>query len=636
LRAIGRDGWLWRLLGLASVSLFAFAGAGCDTSQTTLPPPECPVLPTNWTFTDFGALGHTAVSPPGLGFVITPVSPGTIVGNNVLEPFNTRKVTSVFAFLDAGENATPTARAVIYKLDAAGMPTGEPLAASPETEIATFPAHWYRFDFPDNGVSVGPGSYLIGIWTGGVGRTLLFAPGGTATLTSFFAASAPYDSTALPPPSPSGSQGGKGWALYALYIDSAEVHPSAYTPAAPAPTTSINLELGQLYMRYRVIDALQTTGIDDPYPEGGIAIDDVQLVQGSATDANPNTLVLRFTPWRRGPQGQQLPLTRSYRLTLRLTPFLMTPEAEPDASKRQIMLGKDENGLPLNDGIAIRFDLVELHSLSYDEKVECKPDSVTRLSTNPKFDEIDKIVLAELSKSLADRPPFVIPTKAVTDVFKSLDAPATIDGMSLGTDGDFKLGLHVKGVTGQTFDPQTTLSLFPSTDWAIDIDPTLMQSAIGTKATEEADKLSQIGLASTGTVRVVIDPGGIVRIYQPMQGCGSGNLGNMYVRVRMSIARIGPNAPPPGTRYVLNALQDIDFDGAVRNCLNTKPLVFFGGLGFLRVGQCEVMTDIQFKISPKDWFYATALDTDGVFYIAGRSTFLDALRSALPPVPTCS
>jgi hypothetical protein len=623
-------------LCLAFVSLFAFAGVGCDTSQTTLPPPECPVLPTKWTFTDVGALGHTAVSPPGLGFVITPVAPGTIVGNVVLEPFNTRKVTSVFAFLDAGVNATPTARAVIYKLDAAGMPTGEPLAASAEIKIATFPAHWYRFDFPDNGVSLGPGSYLIGIWTGGTGTTLLYAPGGTATLTGFFAPSVPYDSRALPPPSPSGGPpGGKGWALYGLYAESAEIDPSVYTPTAPADTTSINLELGQLYMRFRVIDALQTKGIDDPYPESGIAIDDVRLAQGSANDANPHTLVLRFTPWLRGTHGEQVSLQRSYSLTLRVTPFLLTSDTQPDLRARNIMLGKDENGQPLNDGIAIRFDLVELHSLSYDQTVDCKPDA-KGFSTNPNFDEIDKKILEQVSKALASQHPLVLPTKAVTDVFSSLEAPSTIDGVNLGTDRELKLGLHVKGVTGQTFDPQTTLSRFPSTDWAIDIDPTLMQSAIGSKVTKEADKLSQFGMASTGTVRVVIDPGGIIRIYQPMQGCGSGNLGNMYVRVRMSIGRIGQDAPPPGTRYVLNALQDIDFDGAVRNCLNTKPPIFFVGLGSLRVGQCEVMTDIQFRISPKDWFYATALATDGVFYIAGRSTFVDASRSTVPPVPVCS
>jgi hypothetical protein len=637
MRVIRRDAWPGRWSSLAFVLLFAFAGVGCDTSQTTLPPPECPVLPTKWTFVDVGALGHTAVSPPGLGFVIYPLPPGTIAGNIVLEPFNTRKVTSVFAFLQGGDNATPTARAVIYKADAAGMPTGEPLAASAQIEIAAYPAHWYRFDFPDDGVVVGPGSYLIGIWTGGVGTTRLFSPGDTVTLTGF-SASVPYNSTASPPPNPSGSPGGRGWALYGLYADSVEVDPSAYTPAAPVDTTSINLELGQLYMRTRVIDALQTKGIDDPYPEAGIAIDDVQLVQGSAGDANPHTLVVRFTPWLRGAQGAQVSLQRSYRLTLRVTPFLLTPDTEPNVSKRSIMLGKDENGQPLNDGIAIRFDLVELRSLSYDQKVECKPDA-KGFSTNPNFDEIDKRILAEVSTSLAIQHPLVLPTKAVTDVFSSLDAPSTIDGVNLGTDRDFKIGLRVKDVAGQTFDPQTNLGRFPSTDWAIDIDPTVMKSAIGKKATNEADKLGPlvaVAASSTAKVRVEIDPGGIVRIYQPMEGCGSGNLGNMYVRVMMSIARIGPNGPPPSTRYVLNAPQDIDFDARVKTCLNTKPLIFFGGLNFARVGQCEVMTDIQFKASPNDWFYATALDTDGVFYIAGRSTFVDASRSTVPPVPVCS
>ena len=181
----------------------------------------------------------------------------------------------------------------------------------------------------------------------------------------------------------------QAYALYGLYIDSVEqVDPSAFTPAVRASSTSVNLELDQLYMRHRVIDTLQAVGIDNPSPDSGVAIDDLRLVQSPEGSTNPNMLVVRITPWLRGAQGQQVSLQRSYRLDLKLTPFLLTPDTEPNDALRHDMLGKDENGQPLDDGIAIRFDLVELHSLTYDEAVKCP---------SPNFDLIDKNILESLS-----------------------------------------------------------------------------------------------------------------------------------------------------------------------------------------------------------------------------------------------
>lgn len=640
MKVIGPAGWLWRLFYLSSVSLLAFAGAGCDRHQTTLPPELCPALPTLWTFTDYGALGHSEVARPGLEFHITPTGPGTIAGNVVRgAPSDITWVTSVFAFLQAGENATPKARAVIYQLDASGSPTGEPLAASAEMEIATFPAHWYRFDFP-HGVPLRQGSYLIGIWTGGSGRTLLFAPGSAATLTGFFADSVPYDSLALPPASPSGSQGGKGWALYGLYRKRPVVQfdPSTYTPATPAQMTSINLELGQLYMRHRVLEALQATGIENPYPEGGIEINDLRLVQGSATDPNPNTLVVTITPWRRGAQGQHVSLQRSYRMTLKLTTFLLTPETESDASKRSAMLGNDENGQPLNAGVAIHFDLVELHSLSYDENVECNPDPDTGRSTNPKFDQIDSLVLENLSTSLATTRPLIIPTKAVTDAIANLSGSSpTIDGVALATDVDFKLGLHVKGFTGKPFDSQTTLGRFSSVDWAIDVDKAFVISKITSQLTSAAttSKLSPVGAA-----RVEFDPGGTLRVYQKVGGCLSGDIGNVYALARMAIVRIGPIGPPPATRYALGIQVTPDADARVKTCALVNGTYLEDSFKHAQIGNvggtvCDEPSDIQFKVSPTEWFYATALDTDDIFYIGGRSTSADTWRGPRPPVPAC-
>ena len=44
----------------------------------------------------------------------------------------------------------------------------------------------------------------------------------------------------------------------------------------------------------------------------------------------------------------------------------------------------------------------------------------------------------------------MVPTKAVTDAISKLGVSTTIDGINLGTDGDFKLGLHVKDTAGKS------------------------------------------------------------------------------------------------------------------------------------------------------------------------------------------
>ena len=443
-----------------------------------------------------------------------------------------------------------------------------------------------------------------------------------------FVADAPYDASASAPGGPSGSPSGVQYALYGLYADSVQqIDPGGYTPAARAETTSVNLELDKLYMRHRVIDALQGTGIDNPSPAEGVDVNDVRLVQQPDSSATPNMLVLRITPWLRGAQGQHVSLQRSYRLDLKLTPYLLTPETEPDARKRHNLLGTDEKGHPLDDGIAIRFDLVELHSLTYDQKVEC---------SNPNFDPIDAKFLEGLSNQLAAQAPFIVPTKAVTDAIGKLGASTAIDGINLGTDGDFKLGLRVKGAAGRSFQPQTALSHFPSDDWAIDIDPDLIKPAIGAIVASGA---SSAGLTPNGSARVEFDPGGVLRIYQNVGGCGSGDIGNVYALVTMSIVRIGPDGPPPGTQYVLRAVQTPDADARVKTCILVSHLG--RGLATATIGPgtstacTDVMAKIAFQVSPSEWFYATALDTDGVFYIAGRSSSADAWRGARPAVASC-
>jgi hypothetical protein len=616
--ALRRAGYALALL-LALVTLF-----GCDSTQTTIHV-DCPVLPTQWTRADYRGLGNTTAFNPFNA--PTALSPGTITGNvQTLASPDARDITAVFGYMDLGGNESATVRAVIYRTDSSGRPLGAPIATSGEVRLAQEPARWQKFEFPDPSVHLAPGGYFVGIWSGGPGTARLYEPATAQAAVRGFVAGAPYDAAAPPPSTPNGSPSGTQYALYGLYADSVQrIDPASYTPAARAEMTSINLELDQLYMRHRVLEALQGSGIDDPSPGQGVTINDVRLVQQSDSSPNPNMLVLRITPWLRGAQGQQVSLQRSYRVDLRLTPYLLT--SADDAAKRRNLLGNDENGQPLDAGIAIRFDLVELHSLTYDQKVEC---------SNPNFDLIDAKFLEGLSNQLASQAPFVVPTKAVTDAIGKLGASTTIDGVNLGTDGDFKLGLRVQGLPGRTFEPQTALSHFPSDDWAIDIDPDLIKPAIGAIVASGA---RSVGLVPNGSARVELDPGGVLRIYQNVGGCGAGNIGNVYALVTMSIVRVGPAGPPPKTQYVLRAVKVSDGDARVKACGLVSHLA--NGLATATIGPgtsnpcTDAMATISFEVSPSEWFYATALDTDGVFYIAGRSSSADSWRGARPEVPSC-
>src|SRR5205823_5747940 len=44
---------------------------------------------------------------------------------------------------------------------------------------------------------------------------------------------------------------------------------------------------------------------------------------------------------------------------------------------------------------------------------------------------------------------------------------------------------------------------------------------------------------------------------------------------------------------------------------------------------------LEFNVSTNDHFYATTVDTDQFFYVAGRSTFMDQIVGQRPAVPSC-
>jgi hypothetical protein len=597
----------------------AVALAGCDGGGGGgggLPPVSCPAPPTKWMVPDYRAIGQSSV-----GTTPTRIASGSIVGN-VAELDTSSSVSKVFVYLERSEIFAAGVRAVIYPTDSAGTPNGKPLAVSDQLVIDSGPPRWRAFTLP--AVQLALGKYFVGIWTGGAGTINLFATAGASPAYTW---TVPYDATAPPPSWAGTSTGATSWSLYALYNRSpALLDPASYTPAPRSTNTSIDLEMGQLYLRRRITTALQATGIDNPSPDAGMFVRDLRLEERTSGSEKVNVLNLNVEPWVRGAQNQPVSLQRFYRVVLKITPYLLTPSTEPDAAKRRTLLGG------ANSGLALRFELIELYNLSFGRPVNC---------SRTDLDLFDAPFLDGLQQSLSSQVPLVIPTSTITDVAAKLTGSSPdVSGVNLGSDLDLKIGFALSGTAGRPFEPQTSLSRFPGSDWAINIDTLLVASAIDSQVRTAITSTN--GLSVIGTPTIAFVPGGLnVDVSVRVSGCGYSTTGSVSVEVEMMVRRIGPDGPPPLTRYVIRAPQ------------TTKPaLGVFGTLCYLVLnpmgsatltigpGCFDVLSVVQFEASPGDWFYATSIDTDNVFYIAGRSSYMDMVRAneGLPPrpaVPPC-
>src|SRR5207248_1306195 len=115
--------------------------------------------------------------------------------------------------------------------------------------------------------------------------------------------------------------------------------------------------LSELYMRHKIKDQLEKPPPDNPTPDSGFFVNDVALSEQGTGAQKLNLLTIQITPWLRGADGNPVSLQRSYRLTLKIVPYLVTATTIPDPQKRQAFIGVADNGA------ALRFELVDLYSL---------------------------------------------------------------------------------------------------------------------------------------------------------------------------------------------------------------------------------------------------------------------------------
>lgn len=402
--------------------------------------------------------------------------------------------------------------------------------------------------------------------------------------------------------------------------------PPAAFSAAPAPAmagqSSVDVELGRTYLLNRVRTMLAT----DPTQDSGAFIGNI-----SHRDVTDNAgkrrsqLELTLEPWLKGQNGQPASLQRYYKLTLQLTPRLVTPTTVPDVNVRRQLLQCDPAtavDCDTRESAMLSFDLVELYNTSFSRPACTTPDM------------IDSRLVPQIYDLLARQAPLQLPTDAVGALLASAaGTPVQLTDVNVSLDNLLKLGLQYTIGTTHAFDTQTMLlGRFPNRDWLVDIDTSIMTTAVrGRLQTELNNSVTTMGSTVTsfsaqflpGEIRatgsVAVPPRGVcgstttlgINIVAPALACRDIN-GQSVIA-----ARVDAQPTAPAFCLILNTFWDNLNVGIASDALPTFP----------------TLAAVQFPAGPNDVFYGTDLDLDNAFTIAGRSTVMDALdATATPPL----
>ena len=398
--------------------------------------------------------------------------------------------------------------------------------------------------------------------------------------------------------------------------------PPAAFSAAPAPAmagqSSVDVELSRTYLLNRVRTMLAT----DPTQDSGAFIGNIS--HRDVTDAagkRRSQIELTLEPWLKGQNGQPASLQRYYKLTLQLTPRLVTPSTVPDVTVRRQLLQCDPataSDCDTRESALLSFDLVELYNTSFSRPACTTPDS------------IDSRLVPQIYDLLARQAPLQLPTLAIGTLLSSAaGTPVQLTDVNVSLDSLLKLGLQYNVGATHNFDTQTMLlSRFPNRDWLVDLDTSIMTAAVRSRmatALTSAAPGATITTFSTsfipGEIRVTgsaaLTVPGIcggtatlaIRARNPAQMCKDAN--------NQSIIASWTDSSTATSNFCVNFISFWSNFGV--GTISGPPIVW------------PTLAAVQFPAAPGDDFYGTDLDLDGAFTIAGRSTVMDALDAAANP-----
>jgi hypothetical protein len=410
------------------------------------------------------------------------------------------------------------------------------------------------------------------------------------------------------------------------------LNPGDYPAAPHSGTTSIDIQLSPPYLKEILRARLEAPPADNPNPDSGVFVDSVSLAQTGSGAQRLSLADVMVTPWLLGNNGVHARWTYSYTLRLKIVPYMVTTATVPDESKRRALLTSSDQGAVL------RFDLQELRG--HGEMIAC---------SSPNFNLVDAKVLTSLYHALGHEEPLRLPTAALTSIAeKMLGVKTRLIGLDIGSDSGVKIGFLLDSGSPRTFDPFVTFGHLPSSDWGVMLDTSFVTAAV------TAQINTQIGAIPSATVDAVsvafqqgstLGAGTIaVTVKGTLHKCGNIHF-TSAVTVSVAILRrsdgtvvFGPMTQtttndanlPQGACIVLDQI----FSSIANPLGSATGTVSQGGPCVNPLGD-----PVQFNASPNDVFYATAVDTDNVFFVAGRSTFMDGVlgpgAAGRAPVPNC-
>ncbi len=394
--------------------------------------------------------------------------------------------------------------------------------------------------------------------------------------------------------------------------------PSSQCPPLPAVTdrgpippmagqSSVDIELDRLYIIERVRTMIEQSQTGD----AGVFVRGIDLKEIlDASNQRISVIAIRLEPWLRGQSGQPASLQRSYRLTLKATPHLITPATVPDPARRRQLLCPPNASCATDQGMLLTFDLFELYNVSFDRPACNTPDI------------IDTQVVPEIFKNLGNQSPLALPTDAIGAVLAGATGGAVnLTDVNISMDGFLKLGLQYDVGSTHVFDRNTQLlSRYPNRDWMVDIDTSILRDAVRTRMLIELT--NQVPNSTITSFNAAFLPGEI-RVNGtaavPVPGiCGS--------PAPVTIAVRSPAQMCKDANGVSDIVYWVDWAYASGNfCVNLA--MFWNSIGVGTVSGpppvWATLTNVSFSADNNDTFYGTDIDLDNAFAIVGRSTVMD-------------
>ena len=450
---------------------------------------------------------------------------------------------------------------------------------------------------------------------------------------------------------------------------------------APSPrstSASVAIEITGAYMADRVRQSFEKPlpasatdqelavpdGQPNHIPSSGIVVKSVTLQEMMVGAERVNLLEIQITPWllskTSDPQHAGAwtlakgEVQRYFALRLRLAPRLVTPATVPDLARRRALLGCGTDPTCGMSGAIVPLELYELYDVSNQQLVQCTMNPDVR---NASYDIIAQPVHQGVLDALygtsqkEGAAPLVLPGQKIVELVSGIaGTPVQLTGIAFGTDQNLKIGFLLDQGSSMPFSSATGLTHYPQ-DWGVQIDTSFITSSITKKIT--AATAAHVPPITTGAVTVRYEaqapalPGGWNRISvdAPATAAALGCTVPVSIHAELSpiVRRNASNKSTIIAPTTQTAAVHPNF------CIIFKTFLFGAATATVCTGgpctppppdPCPELAEVEFTVGPGDVFYAIAIETDGEFYIAGRSTFRDAAIAAMglqprAAVPKC-